>query len=119
MWAVDDQIPLSNLRSLQQVVDQTVTRDLLRASLIGSFAALALILSVVGIFGVTSYAVTLRRRELAIRLALGARHARVVRVVVRQALQPAALGLVIGIMGSWLAVRLLSGFLYGGGTGAP
>ncbi|HVS14565.1 MAG TPA: FtsX-like permease family protein [Thermoanaerobaculia bacterium] len=112
VWAVDPEIPLASLRSLQQVIDRTVTRDLLRTTITVAFAGLALVLSVVGIYGVTSYAVALRRRELAIRMALGARRRRVVRDVVRQALRPAAIGLVLGVAGSWTVTELLRGFLF-------
>ncbi len=112
VWAVDGNIPLANLRSLQSVVNQTVSKDMLRAALVGAFALVAIGLSVIGSYGVTSYAVTLRRRELALRMALGARQARVLRDVVRQAAQPALIGLALGIGGSWLAVRLLAGFLH-------
>jgi hypothetical protein len=101
VWAVDPEIPLASLRSLQQVVDRTVTSDLLRTAITVAFAALALVLSLVGIYGVTSYAVALRRRELAIRMALGARRRRVVGEVVRQAMRPAVVGLALGVAGSW------------------
>jgi predicted permease len=112
VWAVDPEIPLASLRSLQQVVDRTVTSDLLRTAITVAFAALALVLSLVGIYGVTSYAVALRRRELAIRMALGARRRRVVGEVVRQAMRPAVVGLALGVAGSWGVVAALRGFLF-------
>lgn len=118
VWAVDDQIPLAGLRSLQQVVDRTVTRDLLRTSITAAFAGVALLLSLIGVYGVTAYAVVLRRRELAIRMALGARRRRVVRQVARQAVRPALWGLVVGAAGSLGAVRLLESFLFGVESGA-
>ncbi|HVS65953.1 MAG TPA: ABC transporter permease [Thermoanaerobaculia bacterium] len=112
VWAIDPEIPLASLRSLQQVVDRTVSSDLLRTVITVAFAVLALLLSLVGIYGVTSYAVALRRRELAIRMALGARRRRVVGEVVRQAMRPAVIGLLLGIAGSWGVAAALRSFLF-------
>jgi ABC-type antimicrobial peptide transport system permease subunit len=76
------------------------------------FAGLALILGVVGMYGVVSYGVTQRRREFGIRLALGARASQVTGVVVREALALAAIALIVGITAALGLTRLLSGLLY-------
>ena len=74
---------------------------------------MALVLALVGVYGVTSYAVTQRAREIAVRMALGAQRHEVVRLVARQSLVYAAIGIIIGGVGAALATRLMSGLLFG------
>ncbi len=112
---VDPEVPIASLSSMQQVIDRTITRDRLRATLLRAFAGLGLLLSLIGIYGVTAYAVSTRRRELAIRLALGARSKTVLGSILRQAGGPALVGVGVGVVASWLAAGALRSFLYGVG----
>jgi ABC-type antimicrobial peptide transport system permease subunit len=81
--------------------------------LMSVFAALALTLAAVGIYGILTFMVTHRRREIGIRLALGARPAEVLRMIVREGLGLTLIGCVLGAAGAWAAGRSLAGFLYG------
>lgn len=83
--------------------------------LLGSFAALALVLAVIGVHGVLSYAVEQRRRELGIRMALGAQRSRVLAMVVRQGMTLSLVGIAIGVAGALAVTRLLGSLLFGVG----
>jgi len=80
--------------------------------LLALFAVTALSLTVVGLYGVVAYGVNQRRREIGIRMALGARHENVLLMVIRQGMQPAVIGLGIGLLGAFALVRLLASQLY-------
>jgi ABC-type antimicrobial peptide transport system permease subunit len=85
----------------------------------GSFAGIALLLTMFGLYGVLSYAVARRRRELGVRIALGAGRGEVLRLVFRNAGQLLAAGLILGLCGSMAAGRLLGSMLYGVRPGDP
>ena len=90
-----------------------VAQRRLSMALLGGFAALALVLGVVGVYGVTSYLVAQRTREVGLRLALGAQPAQVVRMVVRQGMVAAAAGLTLGLVVALAVTRLMASLLYG------
>jgi putative ABC transport system permease protein len=92
---------------------ESLHRQRLSALLLALFAGLALTLAAVGIYGVMSYAVTQRTRELGVRMALGARRPQVLRMVVGQGLRLAVLGVAIGLAGAWALTRVLGAQLYG------
>jgi putative ABC transport system permease protein len=111
--AIDSQLPVSRLRTMNEFLADSVAQPRFTTLLLGAFAGVALILALVGVYGVTSYAVNQRAREIAVRMALGAQRHEVVRLVARQSLACAAIGIVIGLVGAASATRLMSGLLFG------
>jgi putative ABC transport system permease protein len=110
--ALDPEQPIHNLRTMQTVLDDSVAQPKFNTLLLTLFAGLALVLSAVGIYGVMSYSVTQRTHEIGVRMALGAQQNDVLRMIVKNAMRLAALGLVAGMIGSLFATRLLSGMLF-------
>jgi ABC-type antimicrobial peptide transport system permease subunit len=98
---------------MDQLLSSMVAQRRFSMALLGIFAALALVLGVVGVYGVTSYLVTQRTREVGVRLALGAQPSQVVGLVVRQGMTVAAIGLGGGLVGALIAGRFMTGLLYG------
>jgi putative ABC transport system permease protein len=94
-------------------MSQAVGTPRFRTSLLGVFAVVALILAVVGIYGVMSYAVSQRTHEIGIRMALGARAADVLRLMVRNGMRPVLLGVMLGLAGALALSRLMVSFLFG------
>ncbi len=109
---LDPELPLPRVEGLEQVVGKLVAQPRLHLVLLGSFAFLALLLGVVGIYGVMSYWVTQRRREFGVRLALGAQQDHVVRMVVGQGMRLAGLGVGIGCALSLALSRLIGALLF-------
>jgi putative ABC transport system permease protein len=113
VWTVDKDQPVSNVRTLDQVFAPAISRERFQALLLGLFAALALLLACVGLYGVISYAVVQRTHEIGVRVALGARPADVLRLVIRQGMTLTFVGLVIGIGVGSVVTRVLTDMLYG------
>jgi putative ABC transport system permease protein len=111
--AIDPQIPVAEFAPLEELVTRSVARPRFYMTLLGLFACVALVLAATGIFGVMSYMVTRRVREIGIRVALGARPGQVVRLIVGRAMLLAAAGLVLGIIAAVLLGRVLRGQLFG------
>lgn len=111
--ATDPQLALVELRSMEEIIADAVREQQLSATLIGGFALGALLLAAMGIFGVVSGSVTRRRHELAVRLALGADHGRVMRMVLGEGARLVAVGLLLGVPGIWFAARFVRGVLVG------
>jgi predicted lysophospholipase L1 biosynthesis ABC-type transport system permease subunit len=111
--AIDGDLPVSRIRGMNELVSDSVAQPRFTTILLGSFAALALGLALVGVYGVTSYLVRQRAREIAVRLALGAERREVVRLIARHTLGYAAAGVVIGAAGAVAGTRLLAGLLFG------
>jgi predicted lysophospholipase L1 biosynthesis ABC-type transport system permease subunit len=111
--AVDPDLGVYDPQSMESVLDQAVAAPRLNSVLLWVFAAMALVLSAVGIYGVTAYAVTRRTRELAIRIAIGAPAASVFRLVTRHCVTVALVGILAGLMTALALARSLSGLLYG------
>jgi putative ABC transport system permease protein len=110
--ALDPLLPVAHLQTMAEVVARSAAPARFRTLLLGGFAALALVLASVGIYGVVSYGVAQRRRELAIRMAVGARAREVRAMVLRQGLAPVALGAAIGLLGALAGARVLASVLF-------
>ena len=113
VWDVDPAQPVAQIRAMTDVLDADLASRNTQLTLLGVFAALALVLSAVGLYGVLAYTVTQRTAEIALRMALGAPAASVVRGVVRSALLLAAIGIAFGLAGAFAGTRVLASFLYG------
>jgi ABC-type antimicrobial peptide transport system permease subunit len=116
---LDGSLPIVDLRSMDEVFEETLSRPRLLSRLLGVFAGLALLLAAIGTYGVLAYTVAERRREIGVRMALGADRARVLRMVLRDGLWLAGAGLVAGVVGALAATRVLGSMLYGVAPGDP
>jgi putative ABC transport system permease protein len=110
--AVDPDQPVTNIQTVDALMDSSRSQPRFTMLLLAVFSAAALALAIIGIYGVLSYSVAQRRQEFGIRLALGAEHADILRMVVRQGLSLAAMGIAIGLLASVLLTRLMSSMLY-------
>jgi predicted permease len=109
---VDPGLPLFKVQTLQTVINESVTPQRANSVLLGSFAAVALVLAAIGLYGVLSYAVAQRTRELGIRMALGAQRKDIFGLIVGGGMKIVALGLIIGLAAAFISTRLLTSFLY-------
>jgi putative ABC transport system permease protein len=110
---VDRSVPVVRFQAMEGVFNESIRRPRLLAQLIGAFAGLALLLAAIGTYGVLSYMVAERRREIGIRLALGADHSRVMGQIMKQGLVLTAVGLVVGLGGALGLNRLIASLLFG------
>jgi putative ABC transport system permease protein len=111
--AIDPNQPISNVNTLEKVVDDSIAQRRLNMLLMGLFGGLAMLLSAVGIYGLLSHAVTQRTQEMGIRMALGAQVNDVLKLVLKQGMTMALLGEAIGLVAALLLTRLLRGLLFG------
>jgi putative ABC transport system permease protein len=110
---VDSERPVARIRTLDDIAAQATSRPRFRAVLVGSFALLALILAMVGVFGVLAYSVQQRTREFGVRIALGASASSVLRLVLSSAGRLVVVGTVIGLGAAAALSRSISTFLFG------
>jgi putative ABC transport system permease protein len=110
---IDPTQPVTNIRTLDQIVSDSIAQPRLNMLLMGLFGGLALILAAVGIYGLLSYAVTERTREIGTRMALGAQVPDVLRLVLKQGMTLALIGEVIGLVGAFALTRVIRGLLFG------
>lgn len=119
LQAMDKNLPLYNLQSLDHYVDQTLTQPRYNTLLMISFALLALILTMVGLYGSISYSVARRTHEIGIRMTLGAQRKDILRAVIRDGMIVGSIGLAIGIPVAVAATRLIRSLLYGVSSSDP
>jgi putative ABC transport system permease protein len=119
LQGIDPDLPVGRVSTMEEIVRGSTGSRRFPMMLLGAFGAVALVLAVVGVYGVVSYVVTQRTREIGIRVALGARRAQVLRLVVMGALRPVIAGLAIGSVGAAFAARLLGTLLYDVKPGDP
>lgn len=110
---VDKEQPIPSISSMEETVAKAYAMPRFYALVFGGFAGLALILSAIGVYGVMAFSVTQRTHEIGIRLAMGAEQLDVLKLVVRQGMRLALLGVAIGLAGAMAATRALSSWLYG------
>ncbi len=110
--AIEPEAPVQ-IRTLAEIVDNTIARQRAMSALVAVFALMALALAAVGVYGVMSYSVRERTQEIGVRMALGASSMSVFRLVLGQALRLVAIGIVSGLIAASLLTRLLEGLLYG------
>ena len=119
VWAVDPQQPISDMQSMQSIIRGTHAMRQLSSLVIGLFAGSALIITVIGFYGVIASAVSQRTREIGIRMAFGARQVDVVKSIMRTGLIIMSLGLAVGLAGALALCRLMSALLYNTSTINP
>ncbi|HYV06299.1 MAG TPA: FtsX-like permease family protein, partial [Blastocatellia bacterium] len=110
---VDRAQPVAEIRTMEDIVSESVTQPRFNATLLGIFGGIALILSAAGIYGVTSYTVTQRTHEIGVRMAVGAKETDVLRLMMRQGMKPAVFGLTIGLAAAIALTRLMKSLLFG------
>jgi len=111
--SVDPAAAVADVQPMTQLIGRSIGAPRFYLSLIGTFALVALVLAVAGLYGVMSYAVAQRTREIGIRSALGSTSARTLRMVTRQGMRMVGMGLVLGMLGGALVTRVLESLLYG------
>jgi ABC-type antimicrobial peptide transport system permease subunit len=113
IWSVDREQTITSISTFDQMVGEAVARPRLLTVLLGLFGTLGLALGAVGLYGVLSYLVSSRQREIGVRIALGAPRASVLAMVVRRGLAMAGIGTAIGIVAAFLLTRYLRDVLFG------
>jgi putative ABC transport system permease protein len=112
IWSLDAQIPVSDVHAMDDLIALSLAQQRFNMLLLGLFAALALLLAAVGIYGAMAYAVTLRTHEIGIRTALGAQRFDVLRLVLRDGAKIAVFGIASGIAGALVLTRLMASLLF-------
>jgi ABC-type antimicrobial peptide transport system permease subunit len=113
LWSMNAQLPIARVRTAADVVKEDTARSAFTMLLLGIAAVVALILGTVGIYGVISYVVSQRTREIGVRMALGAREQDVSLMVIKQGATMALVGVAVGLVGAFGLTRLMASLLYG------
>jgi putative ABC transport system permease protein len=113
VWSVDKNVPLANVRTMQDMIADSVVRRKFAMLLLAIFAGVAVLLAAMGLYGVMSFSVAQRTREIGIRVALGAQRTDVLRLVINQGMVFVGSGVAAGLVGSVGLTRLMSALLFG------
>jgi putative ABC transport system permease protein len=113
VWSFNPDLPVTQVQTMDEVIDAANAQPRFNLVLLAAFASIALVLAAVGVYGVMSYAVSRRTHEIGVRMALGAKPADVVRLVVRQGMSVALVGGAVGVVGALALTRLMTRLLYG------
>jgi predicted permease len=113
VWSMNPNLPLANVRTLQEIYDKSLARTSFTLVMLAIAGAMALLIGMVGIYGVISYAVSQRQREIGTRMALGAQQSDVIRLILSEGMAVILIGLGIGVGGSLASTRFLSSLLFG------
>ena len=119
VWSLDRDLPLSEIETLEQMLGEQVATRRFNLLLLSSFAMIALALAAVGIYSVMAYSVTRRTYEIGVRLALGAQKSDVLKLIVKQGMLLALIGLAIGLLAAFALTRLMEGLLFGASVTDP
>jgi putative ABC transport system permease protein len=113
LFALDKDLPVTGMQTMEQVVAASKSQPRFTTRLIGGFALLALLLAAFGVYGVMSFSVAQRTREIGVRMALGAQGSVVLKLILRQGMALTFLGVGLGLGGAWALTRLIKGMLFG------
>jgi putative ABC transport system permease protein len=112
VWKVDPDQPMWKIRTVDSLIERSVADRKFLLALMTVFAGLALVLTIIGLYGVLSYLVSRRTQEIGIRMALGAQPGNILRMVLKQGMTLVVVGVAVGLFASWALTRLISGLLY-------
>ncbi|HKW62038.1 MAG TPA: ABC transporter permease [Candidatus Acidoferrum sp.] len=113
VWSANSNLPLASVRTMQEVYDKSMARTSFTLVMLGIAGSMALVLGLIGIYGVISYTVSQRQREIGIRVALGAQQGNVLQMVLGQAAKTILTGVVIGVSAAFALARLMTSLLFG------
>jgi predicted lysophospholipase L1 biosynthesis ABC-type transport system permease subunit len=113
VWSMNPNLPLANVRTLQEIYDKSLARTSFTLVMLAIAGAMALLIGLVGIYGVISYSVSQRRREIGTRMAVGAQQIDVMKLVLSQGMSLILIGLAVGLACSLASTRFLSSLLFG------
>jgi predicted lysophospholipase L1 biosynthesis ABC-type transport system permease subunit len=113
IWRRDNSIPVERIRTMGEIVSESMALRRFQTTLVVLFAVLALGLALIGVYGVTSYAVARQTREIGVRFALGAQRSDLLRSVLVQGMRPVAAGFLLGMLLAWAATTTMRSFLFG------
>lgn len=119
VWKLDGQLPITKLSMLDEVLKESFAARQFNLVLLGFFAVVALLMAMIGIYGVMTYAVTQRTHEIGVRIALGAQTGDVLRLMVGQGMRLALAGVTLGLLGAFALTRLMASLLFGISTTDP